>query len=586
MNNMGPAIYITKALTKAKFKEMKPCEFKRRYLEPVDKIITAKKIDCDLLSRYYDYPKGNPYDCEQYIQSYFNNKRSDPLQKLFKKIYDDHSEFGALPLFRPPFFTLKLIKPDITHLYNYSDSMDFRIPEACIALGDFKKGTYKMAEGFNEFRLAIKEYRKILADHRILKPQVPTPVFNLGPWSEKAAFALVLRKYLLDTFLCGTDRVYISDHQNFSGFFQYDIMDDDQMIINYYVINDPETVAHGITLRSAEAGFFYKDIREITATRERLSHLCKESKRIPDRIDPFEEKRPTKRGISDLFTIEENAEGKEQKVFEGNTTCRVIHEAPKCYPSLGIDLPQQVFVKLYHYSGHSWEIHELIYLNAPSRREYYHMFFNELEINKIIASSQYASHFPKLFASGYWNGLQERPIHIFEYLGEELPEENWDKDKVYKVIKSRVKELHSLGITHNDIRIPNIHVSVSGKISLIDFGLSDANNNESRKKRDLEFLDQIFEISREIDGKKCVRNKSHEENRPRFLHQNEIKNIENLEHEPNVYYHNTDENKMNYENDPASVHQNQDLFDRNDENYEYSPLTFHDIDPFFGKGPQ
>ena len=101
------------------------------------------------------------------------------------------------------------------------------------------------------------------------------------------------------------------------------------------------------------------------------------------------------------------------------------------------------------------------------------MFFNELVINEKIASSQFASNFPKLLVSGYWNGLPDHPMHIFEYLGKEMQEENWDKKKVHRIIKSRLEELHLLGISHNDVRLANIHVSVSGKISLIDFGLSD-----------------------------------------------------------------------------------------------------------------
>ncbi|CUM57502.1 unnamed protein product [Debaryomyces tyrocola] len=83
-------------------------------------------------------------------------------------------------------------------------------------------------------------------------------------------------------------------------------------------------------------------------------------------------------------------------------------------------------------------------------------------------------------------------MHIFEYLGKEVPEEKWNKKEVYRVIKSRLKELHLIGISHNDIRLANIHVSVSGKISLIDFGLSDCTSNEEHKKNDFETLDYIL----------------------------------------------------------------------------------------------
>jgi tRNA A-37 threonylcarbamoyl transferase component Bud32 len=85
-------------------------------------------------------------------------------------------------------------------------------------------------------------------------------------------------------------------------------------------------------------------------------------------------------------------------------------------------------------------------------------------------------------------------MHIFEYLGKEVPEEKWNNKKVYRVIKARLEELHLLGISHNDVRPANIHVSVSGKISLIDFGLSDCTNNEEHKENDFETLNSILEV--------------------------------------------------------------------------------------------
>ncbi|CUM48549.1 unnamed protein product, partial [Debaryomyces tyrocola] len=36
-------------------------------------------------------------------------------------------------------------------------------------------------------------------------------------------------------------------------------------------------------------------------------------------------------------------------------------------------------------------------------------------------------------------------MHIFEYLGKEVPEEKWNNKEVYKVIKSRLEELHLIG---------------------------------------------------------------------------------------------------------------------------------------------
>ena len=83
-------------------------------------------------------------------------------------------------------------------------------------------------------------------------------------------------------------------------------------------------------------------------------------------------------------------------------------------------------------------------------------------------------------------------MHRFEDLREEVPMFEWDYDQVYDAIKLRLKELHHLGISHNDVRPANIVVSETGKISLIDFGLSTYPTSEKRKKRDFEALDQSF----------------------------------------------------------------------------------------------
>lgn len=75
--------------------------------------------------------------------------------------------------------------------------------------------------------------------------------------SSRVLFALVLRKYLYDAFLCGTDRVFISDHQTFSGFFEYEIVDGKRMTIDCYVINDPEW--HDFKVRNS--GIFLQESR-------------------------------------------------------------------------------------------------------------------------------------------------------------------------------------------------------------------------------------------------------------------------------------------------------------------------------------
>ncbi|CAG87518.2 DEHA2E00286p [Debaryomyces hansenii CBS767] len=39
-----------------------------------------------------------------------------------------------------------------------------------------------------------------------------------------------------------------------------------------------------------------------------------------------------------------------------------------------------------------------------------------------------------------------------------MPIDEWNMDSVYEFIKARLNELHSLGISHNDVRQANIHV--------------------------------------------------------------------------------------------------------------------------------
>lgn len=158
----------------------------------------------------------------------------------------------------------------------------------------------------------------------------------------------------------------------------------------------------------------------------------------------------------------------------------MIYDGAEFYPDLKLPFP--VFVKPYYYSSRLWEEDDLMCFHIPETKDYYGIFFNELAINEKIASSQFAFNFPNLLVSGYWNGLPDHPMHIFEYLGREVPEEKWDNRKIHIIIKSRLEELHLFGISHYDVRPANIHVSVSGKISLIDFGLSDCTNNEEHKK--------------------------------------------------------------------------------------------------------
>ncbi|KAK6454725.1 uncharacterized protein RJT20DRAFT_137068 [Scheffersomyces xylosifermentans] len=334
--------------------------------------------------------------------------------------------------------------------------------------------TYGMKNGFNMMQAAIK---KFIAEEK--KSTHKKTIFEDDQCDEGVIFTSVLRKYVYEAVLGG--------QIEFSGFFRIDIGETGQMTIEYFIIEDPQTVAGGITLMSAIAGFFFDD---------QGAEAAKE-KDFPKDPTPSGSKRARKSGgdasqTKKLEKITESYEPNELEIIRGNTYCRVVHNTQKRYPSL--KLPSTVFTKLYHYDRNLLEDYSSIDLvdGIPNEETYYNMFLHELEINERISQSQFAYHFPKLLVSGYWNGHRDRPMHIFQYLGEEMPKRKWDRYKVHRIVEERLQELHSLGNSHNDIRIPNIHVSTAGKVSLIDFGLSDNTNNQKNIERDMMTLDHIL----------------------------------------------------------------------------------------------
>ncbi|CAG84283.2 DEHA2A00242p [Debaryomyces hansenii CBS767] len=495
MPSIPIVVYSSRALITAEFREMSSDDFKETYLAPLDKALEESNISIPLLAPAYPYPSGDAMHVEQAIQEYFN-EIAIPIKGLYRDVGDTNNYFGSPSIIRPTLDQRRIVQPDIIHMLTKSD-LNTQYPEIVFGIGDYKTGVYKMMQGFEEFKTAISNRRR-LRSHSLGN------FFPDREWSPRVLFALVLSKYIYQAFLCGTDRILISDHQTFSGFFRYEIVDG-EMIIDYYVINNPETVENGITLRSAIAGFFYKNVADTADTKARLMKSFDIANNTGikklEESDPFFNVRPrdpsgssgklARRGFSgNLDSVKENDASDNFDAIDGNTYCRVIYDSAEFYPDL--KLPSPVFVKLYYYSSRLWEENSLMCLEIPEKEGYYGMFFNELLINERIAKSEFASNFPKLLVSGYWNGLSDHPMHIFEYLGKEVPEEKWNNKEVYKVIKSRLEELHSIGISHNDIRLANIHVSVSGKISLIDFGLSDYTNNEEHKKNDFETLEYIL----------------------------------------------------------------------------------------------
>ena len=503
--DLSALAYITDAMVNAEFREMSSEEFKSSYLAPLETTIGKLKLRIRPLAVQYNYPLGNPGQVEYHIQEYCNTI-SWPIQDLYRDICGPHHRFGIASYLRPLLNTDIFIEPDIIHFAEYG-SENGQFPEICFGLGDYKTENYYLSQGFGELKVAIEDFRR--------RDQQTEYLFHDTHWNRGILFALVLSKYFYDAFLCGTNRVFISNHQSFSGFFRYDIVEG-QMSVDYYIINDPETVANGITLRSAMAGFFYQTEDDAIETQNRSKKYLTIAHKA-NKLDPLLNVRPKSLRDSSMRsfdTLSENADKEnvheiQDKIY-GNTYCRVIYDSAKCYPSLSVQLPSTVFVKLYYYSSRLWRQNDLACFSIPDRKSYYDMFFNELVINEEIAKSHFASNFPKIFASGYWNGLTSHPMHIFEYLGKEIPKEKWDEKRVYEVIRLRLNELHLLRISHNDVRRSNIHVSESDKVTLVDFGLSEYPCSEASKQGDLESLDSIFGVTnkREVASLVAVNDKA------------------------------------------------------------------------------
>ncbi|KRZ98374.1 uncharacterized protein AC631_05866 [Debaryomyces fabryi] len=494
--------YVTKAMMTAEFREISSDEFKNTYLAPLDKVIKDSNLRKELLSRTYDYPLGDARYVEDDIQIY-SNEIACSINRFYLDILDEFHYFGYASSITPPLSKNPSFKPDIAHVY-WGEASTRQNPDICVAIGDYKTETYFLTKGLQELKLAITEFVEKRSNLKKLRLYENQHIFEDREWSPRVLCALVLRKYLYQAFLCGTDRIFISDHQSFSGFFKYAIIDDGQMIIDYYVINDPETVEHGITLRSAIAAFFYMDNTEALNTKEKLTGLIEISQktkgpdplanvlpRLVEEPTPSRKRKRSKMSGSQLrkrlITIEESNEV-DFDAIRGNTFCRIIYNPAASFPNLGLLLPSTVFVKWYTYPEQAQE-------NFPDKDSYYDMYVNELEINEMLANSSFAANFAKLIVSGYWNGIPSQPMHIFEDLGEEIPSTEWDKFRVHKVVKERLAEIHLLGISHNDIRLDNIHVSISGRITLIDFGLAVYPGSEEQKKRDFEAIDELVPIT-------------------------------------------------------------------------------------------
>ncbi|CUM56121.1 unnamed protein product [Debaryomyces tyrocola] len=520
--DLAALYYITNLMVAAGFRDISSDEFKDDFLAPLDSAIKGSKFVNKLLSDEYIYPIAQS-NSEEWIQRYFNWYILKAINSLYLFTCGKDHAFGGPLTVKPSFTNEKHLrfKPDIIHYLTNKLASLHEFPHIYFGLGDYKPESYCLSQGFEGLKTAIKDYKQKLTNIRPLRAMKASLFFEdkvknksrRQEWTPRVVFSLVLRKYFYQAFLCGTDRVLISDHQTFSGFFKYKIIRDDEvgdkMVIDYYVINDPETIADGITLRSAIAGFFYNSEEDALKTMESLKEVYKlrcieqgsvwKEKDDPLRNvvpEPAEKSKsgPTSGKTSEkshgnqlkgkLKLIEEDDDYDNFDEIRGNTYCQIVYDPVKAFPRIGLALPSPVFVKLYNYP-------EMAREHFPRRQSYYNMFITEFEINEMLAKSQFASHYAKLIMSGYWNGLPSHPMHMFEYLGKETPIDEWD-EKVYFGIKSRLGEIHLMEISHNDIRSDNIHVSATGKITLIDFGLAIYPCSEENKSCDIEALDRLF----------------------------------------------------------------------------------------------
>ena len=63
----------------------------------------------------------------------------------------------------------RVIKPDIAHILKKGLFRNLETPDICFAIGDYKKGTYNLARGFEELKVTIKEFKQYLLDTKRLR---------------------------------------------------------------------------------------------------------------------------------------------------------------------------------------------------------------------------------------------------------------------------------------------------------------------------------------------------------------------------------------------------------------------------------
>ncbi|KAK6453704.1 uncharacterized protein RJT20DRAFT_146755 [Scheffersomyces xylosifermentans] len=415
--------YGTNKLIRATFQETTSEKFKEMYLRPLFAVIQVAEYPQRPMN-IDRYECSHPSHMASTIDECFKSTVIYPIGKLYRSTGRVARLFGDIKIRRPRKSTEDgIIKPDITHLRwpKFEAAQEF-----CCGIGSYMEPKYELKEGFEKMLNAIEKFKDLEKNGN-----TSTTLFKDGDWDQGILFTLILRKYIYEALLCGTNRIFISGYQTFSGFFTFDVDTEDETKIEYFVIDDPETNGYNAAM-------------DIECPSDPLVNV------LP---------RLGKGILSDTTRIC-NERTTETEILTGGTYCRIINNAHKRFPDL--NLPPTVFAKVYY--------HDEDFLRG-----------DKFEINTRIANSKYASNFTKLLASGYWY--------------EAIPASDWDFEEVHRVIKQRLQELHSIGISHNDLRYGNIHVSRTGNVSLIDFGLSEITNSKRKKEEDFKTLDYLWDIS-------------------------------------------------------------------------------------------
>ncbi|CUM50715.1 unnamed protein product [Debaryomyces fabryi] len=207
MPSMPILVYTSRTLISAEFREIDSDEFKKTYLAPLDRDVRESNIRSRPLAQEYRYPFGDASRVEHDIQVSFNEEIAGTIKRLYRDVGDRQNYFGSESIIRPPLNQRKIVQPDIIHMITNSD-LGIQYPEIVFGIGDYKTGIYKMTQGFEEFKIALLNRRRLNL-HSIGN------FFPDREWSPRVLFALVLNKYIYQAFLCGTDRILISTTSQF-----------------------------------------------------------------------------------------------------------------------------------------------------------------------------------------------------------------------------------------------------------------------------------------------------------------------------------------------------------------------------------